>query len=496
MTPTFLLLLVLLAACAAYVVRSERAVRISAVVGALIAAAYAWFLVFPGVRGASQFWPENMWHTDGLSALLILLVSTLYLTATLVSSRYIKHEHEEGVLTLAQVRLYFCLLHVFVFTMLLALLADNVVLIWIALEGTTLSTTMLVALYRKDASIEAAWKYIMLCSTGISLGLVGVLMTSYAATISGSTDASIFSLQYLQSHASSLSPEIMRWAFIFLFIGLGTKVGFVPMHTWLPDAHSKTPSPISAMLSGILLNVALYAIIRFKFITDGALGTADWTNWFFLIFGLLSVLVPAFILLIQRNYKRMLAYSSVEHMGLTAFAIGLGPLGFAAALMHMIGHMIVKSALFFSAGEILLRFKTTKIEQIKNLMQHSRFTATLFLVGILAIVAAPPTVLFASEFMLFRSGFAVHPWLSLTIIFALTLVLIGMVRPTINMVFVQEAPADSLEKPTRQESWNGTHTIITVHLLLAAALGIWFMTADGSAFITQIVQLLPILEMR
>lgn len=486
MTPVFLSLFLVVIALLPYVLRTERAVRVSAAVAAILAAVGAVVMVAPAFTGAAIQWNQGAWYVDAFTAYVVSLIAIVYIAATLVSVRYIKHEHHEGILSLGNVRLYFSLLHVFVLTMFVAVLADNVVLMWIALEGTTLSTTMLVALYKKDASIEAAWKYIILCSTGISLGLVGVLMTSYAATVGGAGEHAIFSLHYLREHATALDPAIMRWAFIFILIGLGTKVGFVPMHTWLPDAHSKTPSPISAMLSGILLNVALAVVLRFKTLTDGSLGTSDWTESLFIVFGILSLLLPAFVLLIQQNYKRMLAYSSVEHMGLIAFAIGLGPAGLVAALMHMAGHMLAKSMLFFTAGELFLQWKTTKIDLIRNAWKQSPYTAALFLLGILTILAAPPTALFASEYLILREGFVVHPWLSLILVGALTMVLIGMMRPTVQMLFAAAASDAPAQLVPARERWRITHTIAVCQLVACIALGVWFFSPSGIAFMQTI----------
>ncbi|RPJ73371.1 MAG: hydrogenase 4 subunit F, partial [Acidobacteria bacterium] len=307
------------------------------------------------------------WMVDRFAGMMLLLIAVVYLGAAVSSTRYIGSEHAAGILTGRRVKQYYALLPLFVLAMVVSVTTDHLGILWIALEATTLATTPLVALYKKDGAIEAAWKYLLLCSVGISVSLLGLLLLAYAGVGAGLAVDDALSLGALRGRASSLDPEVVRWAFVFLFIGIGTKVGFVPMHPWLPDAHSRTPSPISATLSGVLLNVALYALLRAKALVDMALGQDAWTSGFFWVFGLASILFAAFVLLHQQNYKRMLAYHSVEHMGLISFGLGMGPVGAAGAVMHMIGHTLAKSALFFSAGEILLARHTTKIANIKGL---------------------------------------------------------------------------------------------------------------------------------
>ena len=246
------------------------------------------------------------------------------------------------------------------------------------------------------------------------------------------------------------------------------------MHTWLPDAHSKTPSPVSAMLSGILLNVALFTVLRFKLITDTALGSSAWTGGFFLTFGLLSIALPAFILLTQENYKRLLAYSSIEHMGILSFAVGLGPAGAVAAVMHMVGHTLAKSLLFFGAGDILLRWKSTKIANIRGVMRAAPVTGILFLLGLLMLLAVPPSPLFVSELMVVAVGMSQRPALTLLFLLLLVIVCIGMMRAVFRMLFSHDpAPVK------RARGWNLTRAIMLIELLFLIAVGVFFMTNEG-----------------
>ncbi|EKE18910.1 MAG: NADH dehydrogenase subunit N [uncultured bacterium] len=471
----------------ALLAKNSRVVRLSSMIFSLIGGIAVFSYAIRGFLSDAGTWSDGWWLLDGFSALMVMLIAFLYMSAVAVSYRYIMHEYEEKMITLNDLKMYFALLHLFALCMIVTVLANNVLLLWITLEGTTLSSTFLVGLYRRKTSIEAAWKYMIICSTGITLGLIGILLMSHGAHVGGVLNSNIFTLSVLMENASLINLEIVRWAFVFIFVGFGAKVGLVPMHTWLPDAHSKAPSPISAIFSGILLNVALYAIIRFKFVTDAALGDSAWTGNLFLIFGLLSVILPAFMMLVQKNYKRMLAYSSVEHMGLIVFALALYPLGALAAVMHMIGHALVKSLLFFGAGEILINWKTTNIEKVKELMKHAPYTGTLFLLGILSIIAIPPSALFISEYTMFANAISVYPKISIVLFVALAIIAYAMLKLTVTMLF-SKAGGDKDEIISKRETWNITHTVMTLQLVLMVAVSFWFTTDAGVKNINSIVE--------
>lgn len=463
--------------------KKEKHIRSVSVVFAMLSSIAVLSLSLPVLLGNIAPWADDVWLVDNFSALMASLVVFVYFMATLVSYRYIGHEYKEKILTLNDLRTYFSLLHVFALCMIVTVLTNNSILLWIALEGTTLSSTFLVGLYRRKTSVEAAWKYIIICSTGISLGLVGILLLGFGLSQAGGSD--IFLLTSLFQNSSLIAPDIVKWAFVFLFAGFGAKVGMVPMHTWLPDAHSKAPSPISAMFSGILLNVALYAIIRFKFIADSSMGSSIWTDKLFLFFGVISILLPAFMMLVQNNYKRMLAYSSVEHMGIITFALSLSPMGAIASVIHMIGHTLTKSMLFFGAGEILINYKTTKTEKIANLLRKTPITAVLFLIGILAIIALPPSILFVSEYTLFSNALTIHPIISIFLLLGLSVIAYSMLKSTISMFFEKEKEKD--EKVER-EKWNITHTVMTLQIVLIVVISFFLSTGSGIDFIDSIVK--------
>lgn len=478
-----IIIIIFTAVCSVYL-KSEKQIRLTTLIGALASGLIVFSISLPVLFKFSQGWSDSVWLMDSFSALMATLVAFIYISATLVSFRYIGHEHEEKIITLADLKLYFALFHIFVLCMLVTVMANNALLLWMTLEGTTLSSTFLVGLYRKKSSVEAAWKYIIICSTGISLGLLGILLFGYGLSLNGIVGNDIFLLTALVQNAHLLSPDIVRWAFVFIFVGFGAKMGLVPMHIWLADAHSNAPSPISGLFSGILLNIALYGIIRFRFITDIALGSNVWTSHLFLFFGVISIIVPALMMLVQSNYKRMLAYSSVEHMGLISFALSLSPIGAIASVIHMIGHTLVKSMLFFGAGEILLNYKTTQTSKIKGLMRRAPYTGTLFLLGILAIIALPPSLLFVSEFTMFTSAFVIHPIISIIVFAALSIIAYAMLKSTIGMLF----SADESENDIKKEKWNITHYVMTFQILLIIGLTLFVSSENGINFIDSIAK--------
>lgn len=489
MLPFLLIAVLLVGAGLVYLPLSERRIRDLSVVVIAVASGIAGYIAWPGFTSAHAFGPSQVWYLDGLSALMLCLIAFISLSSAIIAHRYLAREHAEGIISLTDIRHYSTMVPLFVASMYVASLSNNVGLLWVAIEATTLSTTLLVAFYRKQSAIEAAWKYVLLCSLGISLGLVGVLLTTYAAGQNGVNSSLLLTTFRDIATAGGVNAGLMKWAFVFLFVGIGTKVGFVPMHTWLPDAHSKTPSPVSALLSGVLLNVALVSLLRFRQVTDLALGDGgSWTGKFFLVFGLMSILLPAFILLIQKNYKRLLAYSSIEHMGLMAFAIGLGPAGIIPAIMHMPGHALLKSGLFFGAGEIFTTYKTTDSSAITHVWSRLPKTATLFLLTLLMLLAVPPGAIFVSELIMI--GFGLHNFLipTLVVIVALTMVCVAMLRHVYAMFMSSETGYEVHASTHVKEAWGVLHIIIAIHLFAAVVLGIYYLTPQGLETMVHVAQ--------
>ncbi|MEI7451675.1 MAG: proton-conducting transporter membrane subunit [Candidatus Falkowbacteria bacterium] len=479
----FIIAFAFLASLISFLLPSQKVVRRIGGIFAAVNFAAVLILVWPYLSGAQRVFDGGWWLIDSFSALMLLLVSFLYLAAALVSNRYLKHEHEEGIISDKKVKLYFSLLHLFALSMLVVLLANNTLLLWIALEMTTLSSVFLVGFYKQKSSIEAAWKYVIICSTGITLGLIGILFFSYGAGLASGGLATIFSLSALIAQAATIPAAIAKIAFVFIFVGFGVKVGLVPMYSWLPDAHSKAPSPISAFFSGILLNVALYVIIRFQVLTNAVIGNSQWTTTLFLVFGLASVLLPVFMMITQKNYKRLLAYSSIEHMGLILLALSVPPLGIIAAIIHMIGHTLAKSSLFFGAGEILIAYKTTSIDKVRNLFKNIPRTGLLFVLGILVIIGLPPTALFISEYTMFAALIKAHLGIALLVFAALSAIAFAMLRLTIMMTL-----PDSSAPVMPKEKWNITHVVMISEIILVVLLSFWISSPSGMNFINSIAR--------
>ncbi len=382
--------------------------------------------------------PFTAWHhelfVDPLSVFLVDLTAFVAFTTSVFSQTYMRAEVRLGHLKPTSLGLYHAMYQAFIFTMLLALTSNNIGVLWIAMEGATLSTALLVSLYRTQAGLEAAWKYFILCGVGLALALLGTIMVYFAAhSVLGAHQALLWT--HLYSVRGRLEPPIMAIAFVFLIVGYGTKVGLVPLHAWLPDAHAEGPTPISAVLSGLLLNVALYAIVRFKVLASGG-AVAAWPGRLMIGFGLVSVLVGAFSLGGQRDLKRLFAYSSIEHMGLATFAFGLGgPLATFAALLHITAHSLTKSAVFFTTGQVAQTAGTKDMDRITGIVDRNPALGWTLMASCLAIVGTPPFGIFASEFLILIAALHQAPWSVPLLILALGVAFAAIFRRTQAMVF-------------------------------------------------------------
>ncbi|MBN1134637.1 MAG: hydrogenase 4 subunit F [Methanosarcinaceae archaeon] len=359
---------------------------------------------------------------DAFSTYLVLIVSLVGFATSVYSIGYMGYEMRHGSMDIKRLRLYYCLFHMFMFSMLLVGVT-NILGLWIAIELTTLVSAPLIILYSKKSSVEAAWKYLIICTVGITFALFGTILTYYAAVqvFEGSQEA--IDWASLVSVADQFDPVLMKIAFIFILIGYGTKAGLAPMHTWLPDAHSEAPTPVSAMLSGVLLNCAMYAIIRFYTLTVPSTGT-EFTSSLLVAFGLLSVGIAVPFIILQKDYKRLLAYSSVEHMGIIAVGIGFGGiLGVSGALLHMFNHAMTKPLMFFGAGNVILKYGTKEIDMVSGVVKSMPLTGTMLLLGGLAITGVPPFGIFISEFMVLAAGFS-HGNIISTVLLLLFIIMI------------------------------------------------------------------------
>jgi hydrogenase-4 component F len=358
-------------------------------------------------------------HVDDFNVYLIVLNTFVGFTTSVFSASYIGHELESGRLTPAHLRFYHAMYQSLMFGMNLALLANNIGLMWVAVEIATVTTVVMVGIYRTPEALEAAWKYFILGSVGIGLALFGTILVYLAAqeVVGEGLDAMAWTT--LVARAPAFDPALLDLAFVFLLLGYGTKVGLAPLHAWLPDAHAEGPTPISAVLSGLLLNVALYAVLRFKMLLS-ANAEALAPGPLMVTMGLASLVFAAFMLYRRRDIKRLFAYSSIEHMGIITFAFGMGgPLANFAGLLHMTMHSLAKSAIFFAVGHVAQIKGTQKIADIRGLTATHPMLGWGLVLGVLAIAGMPPLGIFMSEFLIVTSTFAREPLLAAVVVIGL-----------------------------------------------------------------------------
>jgi len=408
---------------------------------------------------------KDQLFVDPFNVFLVTLTAFVAFTTSLFSRPYMRIEAHHGRVTTSRLRLYHSAYQLFTFTMLLTLLTNNVGILWVAMEGATLSTVLLVSLYRTPASLEAAWKYFILCSVGIAQALFGTILLYFAAERVLGPGGNALLWTELFSVRSQLEPTVLSLAFVFLLVGYGTKVGLVPLHNWLPDAHAEGPTPVSAVLSGLLLNVALYAVVRFKVLVDGALGPGLSGN-LMMTFGIVSVVVAAFFLSRQKDIKRMFAYSSIEHMGIITFAFGMGgPVAGFAGLLHMTVHSLTKSAIFFTVGHAAQATGTQDMDKIRGLVQQSPTIGWGLALASIAILGMPPFGVFTSEFMVLTTAMHEHWWATPFLLVALGVAFAAIFGKVQLMVF-GETTAQHLPHPPSLAP-------VFVHIAIVLVLGLY-----------------------
>jgi hydrogenase-4 component F len=430
------------------------------------------------LTSASLFWTAphsgDYLLVDDLNRVFIVLTTFVAFTTSVFSASYIGHEIETGRLTPNFVRFYHAMYQVLMFAMNLALTANNIGLMWVAIEVATLTTVLMVGIYRTHEALEAAWKYFILGSVGIALALFGTILVYMAArpVIGEGLYAMVWTV--LVQHADKFDAPLLNVAFVFLLLGYGTKVGLAPLHAWLPDAHAEGPTPISAVLSGLLLNVALYALLRFKMLL--ALNPASIAPGPLMVtMGLISCVFAAFMLYRRRDIKRMFAYSSIEHMGIIVFAFGMGgPLANFAGLLHMTMHSLTKSAIFFAVGHIAQVKGTQKIADIGGLTVTNPVLGWGLVLGVVAIAGLPPLGIFMSEFLVVSSTFARQPWLAIVLALGI-LVALGGLFLRLNTVAFGEPRG-----PT--EPAHASYVPMFAHLAIVFTAGIYMPPALVAGF--------------
>lgn len=406
--------------------------------------AFFWsFVIALKVARLEVYSPYTFLSVDSLGTIIMLIVATVALAATAYSVIYLRIEMQKNIIGFSRVKQYFILLNIFCLVMFLAIASNNPIMTWIFIEATTLSTAFLISFYNKPSAMEGAWKYLIINSVGLLLGFFGILL--YFTSLSSDQHAGFITWNDLLSNAQFQDADIIKIAFIFVLIGYGTKVGLAPMHTWKPDAYSKAPAPIGALFSGALLPVAFLVILKFKVITDVVVGS-EFVETLFIIFGVLSIGIASLILFSAKNYKRLLAYSSIENAGVIALGFGFGGIGIFAAILHLIYHSLIKAAMFPLAGNFLLKYNSAKIRNVSGALTVMPVTSVLFLIGFLTVTGTPPFGMFLTKFSILFTGIENYPVASIMAIIFTELLFVGFFKHAIAMVFGDKPKDVNIEK--------------------------------------------------
>ncbi len=374
-------------------------------------------------------------RADTLTTFFLVSLGAVFFLVLLYSTSYIRHIPAGRF---SSPRWFYSLLFLFLFSIIAVYLANNLGFLWIMMEATTLASALLVGFYNTEGAVEAGWKYLIVCTVGLAFALFGTIVFYVAAVHAGLKPESALQWTVLEQAGRMLagSHTLLKLGFIFLIVGYGTKIGLVPMHSWLPDAHAEAPSPVSAMLSAALLNCAVYALIRYDAIISHAIG-ASFSHRLFIFFGAASVVVAGLLMILQKDLKRLLAYSSVEHMGIIATGLGLGGFfGLYGALLHTFTHSMAKSLLFFGAGHVRETLGTSKIPMLKGLARTLPWTSAALVAGLIAIAGLPPFGLFISEFSILREAFSQRHWLVALVL----LVMLSVVFAAMTFHFLKVLP--------------------------------------------------------
>lgn len=437
----YILAVPLLLAMISFSVKSIKALgRINAVGHFLVLAAAFYFI------SACKF-PVNLFnffYIDALSVFFIFVITIVGFAAALFSIDYINKDVACGAISENKAKVYYALFNFFSFSMLLVPMVASLGMVWVGIELTTLASTFLVGFYNNKTSIEAAWKYIIICSVGIIFALLGTIIFYYA--VSSSNAVKTLNWHEIVPLSKTLDANIVKIAFLFVLVGYGTKAGLAPMHTWLPDAHSQAISPVSAMLSGVLLKTSIYAILRFSIITNACVD-GGFTSNLFVLFGMISLIVSCGFILVQKRIKRLLAYSSIEHIGVIVTGLGLGGLGLYGAFLHIFNHAVTKSFMFFGAARVIKKYKKDNLNVIKGVLSSQPFCGAMLLLGMFAIAGMPPFSIFFSELFIIISGFTQGRYLvSGALIGLLSIIFAGIVYHLSRILFGKK-PQD-MEKET------------------------------------------------
>jgi hydrogenase-4 component F len=420
--------------------------------------------------------PGRLLIVDDVNLVFIVLNTFVGFTTSVFSASYIGHELETGRLTPVYLRFYHAMYQALMAAMNLALVANNVGLMWVAVEIATLTTVLMVGIYRTHEALEAAWKYFILGSVGIGLALFGTILVYLAASSIVGEGLDAMAWTVLVRESSHFDPALLNLAFVFLLLGYGTKVGLAPLHAWLPDAHAEGPTPISAVLSGLLLNVALFALLRFKMVMAGN-PQALAPGRLMVTMGLSSVVFAAFMLYRRHDIKRMFAYSSIEHMGIITFAFGMGgPLANFAGLLHMTMHSLTKSAIFFAVGHIAQVKGTQRMADLRGLTVTHPLLGWGLVLGVVAIAGLPPLGVFMSEFLVVSSTFARQPWLAVPLVGGLLVAFGALMLRTHQIAFGEPLGSRAPVRASYGPLFAHLGLVLMAGVYIPAPVTAWFQT--------------------
>ncbi len=448
-------------------VRRRRAIEVlqCAQAGALLAAAA---LVAERVIAAGELSVGSFLRVDALSAWLDLIIGLVGSTGTFYAVGYVGEEMDRAHLSLRRYTQFFCLFDLYLAAMLLAVNVENIAIMWIAIEGSTLSAALLIGFDRSKAALEAGWKFVILSSVGIALALFGTILVYYSSEHVLGISSEALRWSQLYRVAEGLDPAAIKVAFIFSLIGYGTKAGVAPMHTWLPDAHAEAPTPVSAMLSANMLTLAVYAILRFKAVTDRTVGP-EFSGSLIIGLALLSLAVSATFILVQRDYKRLFAYSSIEHVGIALLGFGIGGLGVFAGAWHLMNHALAKSTAFYGAGLVFLRHNHKLLDRVTGLLNQMPIAGTAILVSGVALAGMPPFGLFTSELLIAIGTYSASPEVTYVFLALLALAFATLLYQVLRMALGPPGdPGTALGKQCRIF----TSAAVGINIVAMGAIGI------------------------
>ena len=452
------------------IIRNEKHILSFLWIGVMIVCILAALVVFAVLKEGPLFSCGQRLYVDAFSVYHLAILMIVFLMSSIYANNYFQEEIDSGIFNIKVARRFGTLWFVSLAAMMLVLISNDLGIMWVGMETTTLVTAFLICPYRKKKALEAMWKYLIVCSVGIALAFMGTIIIAASAHKLFSSSTDMFLWTHLHRFGYLLNPGLMKLGFLFIIVGYGTKVGLAPMHTWLPDAHSQAPTPVSAVFSGFMLNTALYCILRYVPLVDTALGSTTFTHGLLIFFGLASILIAASFIPYQHDLKRVLAYSSVEHLGIITLGFGLGALGAVAALFHMFNHSVCKTLTFFCAGRIGRIYKTFDMNTIRGAIHVSPLWGAGLLACALALIGVVPFALFMSELLVVRAAISSGAWIPLGLFLAgITIVFAGVLHHVTELVWGN--PQVQLENLYRTSFIEKGMIIVSLGVLII--LGLW-----------------------